>query len=37
MGKHPEFMLMQLERTPVVVAQYESLDEMVRDGWCVGS
>ena len=32
-----EFMLMQLERTPVVVAQYDSLDEMVRDGWCVGS
>ena len=29
--------LMQLERTPVVVAQYDSLDEMVRDGWCVGS
>lgn len=32
-----EFMLMQQERTPVVVAQYDSLDEMVRDGWCVGS
>ena len=32
-----DFMLMQKERTPVVVAQYDSLDEMVRDGWCVGS
>jgi hypothetical protein len=28
---------MQKERTPVVVAQYDSLDEMVRDDWCVGS
>ena len=32
-----EFMLMQMKRTPIVVAQYDSLDEMVRDGWCVGS
>ena len=32
-----EFMLMQKERTPVVVVQYDSLDEMVCDGWCVGS
>ena len=29
--------LMQMERTPVVVAQYNSLDAMVRDGWSVGS
>lgn len=32
-----EFMLMQLERTPDVVAQYESLDDLVRDDWRMGS
>lgn len=32
-----EFMLMQIERTPVVVAEYTKLEDMVRDGWCVGS
>lgn len=32
-----EFMLMQLSRTPIVIAQYDSLEEMVRDGWRMGS
>lgn len=32
-----EFMLMQLERTPIVIAQYDSIDEMVRDGWSLRS
>lgn len=31
------YMLMQLKRTPVVIAQYDSLDEMVSDGWRMGS
>lgn len=32
-----EFMLMQLSRTADVIAQYDSLEEMVRDGWRMGS
>ena len=32
-----EFMLMQLNRTPVVVAQYNTLDEMMLDGWRMGN
>lgn len=32
-----EFMLMQLNRTDKVLAEYDSLEEMVNDGWRMGS
>ena len=32
-----EFMLMQLNRTDKVIAEYNSLEEMVKDGWRMGS
>ena len=32
-----EFMLMQLNRTDKVLAEYDSLEKMVEDGWCMGS
>lgn len=32
-----EFMLMQLNRTDKVLAEYDSLEEMVEDGWCMGT
>lgn len=30
------FMLIQLERTDKVIAEYNSLEDMVEDGWCMG-
>lgn len=32
-----EFMLMHLPRTDKVIAEYSSLEEMVEDGWCMGT
>ncbi len=32
-----EFMLMQLNRTDKVIAEYKSLEEMVEDGWRMGT
>ncbi len=32
-----EFMLMQIRRTDIVLAEYASLDEMVLDGWRMGT
>lgn len=32
-----KFMLMQMSRTDIVVAEYSSLDEMVLDGWRMGT
>ena len=32
-----EFLLMQLNRTDKVLAEYDSLEEMVEDGWCMGT
>jgi len=32
-----EVMLMQLERTDIVIREYSSLDAMVKDGWRMGS
>lgn len=31
-----EFMLIQLGRTDKVIAKYNSLEDMVEDGWCMG-
>ena len=31
-----EFMLIQLNRTDKVLAEYDSLKAMVEDGWCMG-
>lgn len=36
-NKKVEFMLMQLNRTDKVLAEYDSLEKMVEDGWCMGS
>ena len=30
-----EFMLIQLNRTDKVLAEYDSLKEMIEDGWCM--
>jgi hypothetical protein len=32
-----EFMLMQLNRTDKVLAEYDSLEKMVEDGWRMGT
>ena len=32
-----ELMLIQLNRTDKVLAKYDSLEEMVEDGWCMGT
>ena len=32
-----EFLLMQFNRTDKVLAEYDSLEEMVEDGWCMGT
>lgn len=32
-----EFMLIQLNRTDKVLAEYDSLEEMIEDGWCMGT
>ena len=31
-----EFMLCQLHRTDKVLVEYNSLEDMVEDGWCMG-
>ena len=31
-----EFMLVQLNRTDKVLVEYNSLEDMVEDGWCMG-
>ena len=31
-----EFMLIQLDRTDKVIVEYNSLEDMVEDGWCMG-
>ena len=31
-----EFMLVQLNRTDKVLLEYNSLEDMVEDGWCMG-
>ena len=31
-----EFMHIQLNRTDKVLAEYVSLEDMVKDGWCMG-
>lgn len=31
-----EFMLIQLNRTDKVLVEYNSLEDMVEDGWCMG-
>lgn len=31
-----EFMLAQLNRTDKVLVEYNSLEDMVEDGWCMG-
>lgn len=36
-NKKVEFMLMQFNRTDKVLAEYDSLEKMVEDGWCMGS
>ena len=32
-----KFMLIQLNRTDKVLAEYDSLEEMIEDGWCMGT
>ena len=32
-----KFMLCELNRTDKVLAEYDSLEEMVEDGWCMGT
>ena len=32
-----KFMLCQLHRTDKVLAEYDSLEAMVEDGWCMGT
>lgn len=32
-----EYLLCQFQRTDKVLAEYDSMEEMVEDGWCMGT